>query len=105
MQEKVIDKEFGGIKKAIALRYDMQSVAPKVVAIGAGELAERIVQIAQANNIPLERNDTLASVMFKLDVNRVIPPETFKIVASIFAFLFKTDMLWRERYLQKLNPS
>jgi flagellar biosynthesis protein len=91
------------IKKAVALRYDMQGVAPKVVAVGAGDMAQRILELAEQNNIPIQRNDGLIDILCKLKLNQNIPQETFRVVAEIFAFLFKTDLLWRERQLVKVK--
>lgn len=94
---------YESIKKAVALRYDMQGVAPKVVAIGAGDLARRILELAAENNIPVQRNNSLIDVLCKLKINQNIPHETFKVVAEIFAFLFKTDLLWKEKQLKKVE--
>jgi len=92
------------IQKAVALRYDAKGVVPKVIAVGAGEIAEKIMELALTENIPVHRNDSLVDILCKLRVNQDIPSETFKVVAGIFAFLFKTDALWRQKQIEKLRP-
>ena len=92
------------IQKAVALRYDAKGMAPKVIAVGAGEIAEKILELALVGNIPVHRNDSLVDILCKLKVNQDIPSETFKVVAGIFAFLFKTDALWRQKQIEKLRP-
>ena len=91
------------IQKAVALRYDTKGMAPKVIAVGAGEIAEKILELALVENIPVHKNDSLVDILCKLKVNQDIPSETFKVVAGIFAFLFKTDALWRQKQIEKLK--
>ncbi|MCK4469384.1 MAG: flagellar biosynthesis protein FlhB, partial [Desulfobacterales bacterium] len=51
---------------AVALRYDQTSAsAPKVVAKGAGFIAENIKDIARKNNVPIVDNKPLARVLYK----------------------------------------
>ena len=84
-------------KKAVALRYAEGDRAPKVVAAGAGEIARRILELAQEHNIPIQENSTLAEILSKLDLGYEIPPETYRAVAEILAFLYRTDEAWRKR--------
>ena len=91
------------IQKAVALRYDAKGMTPKVIAVGAGEIAEKILELAFAEKIPVHRDDSLVDILCKLKANQDIPSETFKVVAGIFAFLFKTDALWRQKQIEKLR--
>ncbi len=91
-------------KHAIALRYEESDRAPVVVATGAGELAKRIVELATEHGVPIKTNDTLVDVLSKLQVGTEIPPETYKIVAEILAFLFRTDAAWREKKIKAGDP-
>lgn len=86
-----------GRSRAIALRYEEGDRAPKVIATGAGEIARRILELAAANNIPVRRDDTLVEILGKLDLGYEIPPETYRAVAEILAFLYRTDDAWRKR--------
>ena len=65
--------------KAVALKYDgKKDWAPKVIAKGRGEIAEKIVAIAKANNIPLYEDKNLAQILEALDLETEIPPELYR---------------------------
>ncbi len=75
---------------AIALKYDLQKDgAPKVVAKGTDELAQRIKKIATENNVPLYEDRELARALYKAcDIGDEIPANLFKAVAQILAYIF-----------------
>jgi len=76
---------------AIALKYDSKNMqAPKVVAKGAGFIAERIKEIARSNRIPIVENKPLAQAMFKsVVVGADIPFEMYRTVAEILAYVYR----------------
>ena len=76
---------------AIALKYDSKNMqAPKVVAKGAGFIAERIKEIAKSNRIPIVENKPLARAMFKsVVVGADIPFEMYRTVAEILAYVYR----------------
>ena len=84
-------------QKAVALRYAEGSRAPTVVASGAGEIAKRILNLAKEHNVPIKRDDTLVEILSRLDIGFEIPPETYRAVAEILAFLYRTDEAWRKK--------
>lgn len=88
-------------QRAVALRYEEDDKAPKVVAAGAGEIARRILDLAYENNIPIKKDDSLVDILSKLDVGFEIPPETYRAVAEILAFLYRTDEKWRKLVEEK----
>ena len=90
-------RELNKRKKAVALRYAEEDRAPHVVASGAGEIAKRILEIARENNIPVRENDSLTEILAKIDVGYEIPPETYRAVAEILAFLYRVDGAWRSK--------
>ena len=94
MQSKTDDQKR---KRAIALRYSAEDKAPRVVATGAGEIAKRILELAEQHNVPIHEDDTLVEILGKLDVGYEIPPETYRAVAEILAFLYRTDERWRKK--------
>ena len=75
---------------AVALCYDQASAsAPKVVAKGAGFIAENIKDIAMKNNVPIVNNKPLARVLYKnVDVDEIIPSNLYKAVAEVLAFVY-----------------
>ncbi|KAF0181800.1 MAG: flagellar biosynthesis protein [Nitrospirae bacterium] len=76
--------------KAAALRYNpQQEQAPRVVAKGSGLIAEKILGIAKENNIPLKEDKQLVEILSTLDLGQEIPPELYKAVAEILAFVYR----------------
>lgn len=72
-------------KKAVALHYDYQG-APKVTAKGTGRIAERIMQVAEENNIILHKSPELVEVLSQLELGDEIPEALYLAVAEIIAF-------------------
>ncbi len=83
--------------QAVALQYAQGSRAPKIIATGAGEIARRIIELAEQHDVPIKRDDNLVDILSKLDLGYEIPPETYRAVAEILAFLYRTDAEWRKR--------
>lgn len=82
-----------GQKAAVALKYNPElNYAPVVVAAGMGELAKKIVNIADENGIPIYRDDSAAALMVMLNSGSSIPPELYSIIAAIYAeVVFTSD--------------
>jgi flagellar biosynthetic protein FlhB len=76
---------------AVALKYDPEGMAaPIVVARGKNFLALRIRQRALDNQVPLIENPPLAQALYKsVRVGQEIPPQLYKAVAEILAYIFK----------------
>jgi flagellar biosynthesis protein len=84
-------------QRAVALEYAAGDRAPRVIAAGAGEVARRIIKLAEDHNIPVRKDDSLVEVLSKLNVGLEIPVETYRAVAELLAFLYRTDDAWRKR--------
>lgn len=74
---------------AIAIKYDPKiTSAPVVIAKGMRLIAERIMEIASYNNIPIIENPPLAQVLYKsVEIGQEIPPALYSAVAEILAFV------------------
>jgi flagellar biosynthesis protein len=72
---------------AVALHYNVNgSGAPRVVAKGGGQIAEKIIETAREHNVPLQEDAALATALSKLDIGREIPKELYVAVAHVLAF-------------------
>lgn len=72
---------------AVALHYNSRGGgAPRVVAKGGGQIAEKIIETAREHNVPLQEDAALASALSKLDIGREIPRELYVAVAHVLAF-------------------
>ncbi len=79
-------------KQAVALKYDAQKdTAPRVIAKGKGHTAEHILEAAQKNSVPVYQNKTLVNMLMALDIDREIPPELYKAIAEVMAYVYKMD--------------
>lgn len=74
-------------KKAVALEWD-GFTAPKVTAKGSGELAEQILALAKAHDIPLQENTPLVDLLSQLELGDEIPESLYVAVAQIIAFAY-----------------
>ena len=78
--------------KAVALKYNMEEdPSPIVIASGYGEIAEKIVTVAEKQGIPVFRDDSAASLMCMLEVGSNIPRELYEVVAAIYCQLLRTS--------------
>jgi flagellar biosynthesis protein len=75
---------------AVALQYDRGSAgAPRVVASGRGHVSERIVEVARAHGIPLQKDPALAAALSTVELDQEIPPQLYKAVAQVLGFILK----------------
>lgn len=76
---------------AIALRFDPESMdAPRVVAKGAGHVAQRIKEIALENQVAVVEQKPLARALFKsVEIDADIPSELYRAVAEILAYVYR----------------
>lgn len=80
-------------RQAIALAYDPDEDAPKVIATGKGALAERIIEKAKEADVPVHRDDKLADTLSRLEIGEMIPPELYQVVAEILVFVDAMDKI------------
>ncbi|MCM1183163.1 MAG: EscU/YscU/HrcU family type III secretion system export apparatus switch protein [Roseburia sp.] len=81
------------VKQAVALEYDPADNAPRVVAMGRGALAEKIIEQAKQAEVPVHRDDKLAETLSKLQIGDMIPPELYEVVAEILIFVDGMDKI------------
>lgn len=87
------------IKEAAALRYlPGNNRAPKLVATGRGEIAEKIIETALENEVPVYEDARLAHTLNKLQLGDEIPPELYEVVAEILVFVSNLDKSFGEKY-------
>jgi len=80
------------MKLAVALKHELgKSDAPRVVASGRGSFAERIIEKAVENEVPIHKDDNLAGLLSKVSVSSFIPEELFEAVARVLAFVYRIN--------------
>lgn len=79
-------------KIAVALKYDPSiSNAPFVVAKGKGKIAEKIIEIAEKNGVPIVSSPDIISDLYRLEILEEIPEKLYLAVAEILAFLVEME--------------
>jgi len=86
---EISDKK--NIKKAVALKYPSGVDAPIIVAKGEGIIAEKIISVAEENNIKIEENEILVDMLGLSQIGDEVPEETWTALAKIFSFIMKFD--------------
>ena len=77
---------------AAAIKYDGKSdSAPKVTARGRGAIAEKIIELAKKHKVPIKEDPALAQILSRLDIDEQIPPELYKAIAEILAFVYSIN--------------
>lgn len=78
-----------GHKRALALWYTKDVPAPLLVAKGQGQLAERIVEVAKRNGIPVQQDLALSSELMDLRIGQEIPERCFEVIAALYRFVYE----------------
>ena len=90
------------LKKAVSLKYEpAKDNAPRVTAKGAGLIAERIIELAKKEGIPISEDPDLVGALIQLDFQEEIPPELYRAVAEILAFAYRLN----RRMMDEVSPS
>ncbi|HUT03872.1 MAG TPA: EscU/YscU/HrcU family type III secretion system export apparatus switch protein [bacterium] len=85
------------IKKAAALAYDHRGPeAPRLIAKGKGDLAEKIIKLAKEHDIAIKEDADLVEALMLLDLEEAIPAELYKVVAEILAFVYSLNQKWKQ---------
>lgn len=74
-------------KKAVALKYDeTKNSSPVIVASGMGYMAEKIIETANENGVPVYEDNSLATILTQLELGSQVPEEVFKAVVDIYLY-------------------
>ena len=76
---------------AVALKYDAEEMpAPKLIAKGVDDVAERIRAKAEEHDVPIVENAPLARALYAgVDLDQDIPQEHYQAVAEIIAYVMR----------------
>ena len=76
---------------AVALAYRGGRAAPQVVAKGRGLVAEAIIEKAHAHGVYVHESPELVSLLMQVDLDQYIPPQLYRAVAELLAWLYKME--------------
>jgi flagellar biosynthesis protein FlhB len=75
---------------AVALAYNKDMEAPKLLAKGRNLIAKRIIRIARKHQIPITQNPPLARALYQqVDVDQQIPISLYRAVAKVLAYVYQ----------------
>ena len=93
------------VREAAALQYDKEKTpVPVVTALGRGLVADKIIETARENNVPVVSDALLAQVLNKLSVGDEIPREFYAIVAQTLVMVSRMDREYGEKLSRQANP-
>ena len=78
-------------KKAVALQYEAGEGAPVIVASGMGYMAEKIVEVASDNGVPIYEDNSLATILTQLKLGQEVPEELYKAIVEIYVYFLHFD--------------
>jgi flagellar biosynthesis protein len=78
-------------RRATALHYE-GSGAPRVTASGQGYIADRIVEVARENGVPVREDPALAQALAALELETEIPQDLYTAVAEAIAWAYSLDL-------------
>lgn len=80
-------------KKAVALEYEPGKTegAPRIVAVGQGYVAERIIALAREYGVPVHQDIEVVNKLARLSLGSEVPPELYQAVARVLAFIFSLE--------------
>ena len=78
---------------AVAIKYEVgESGAPMILAMGRGMIAEKIMKLADENNVTIFQSPLLArAIYFTGEIGKEISENLYTAVASVLAYIFKIE--------------
>ena len=77
------------VRRAVALRYERgEARAPRVVAKGAHDVAERVLALAEEHGVPIQSDPDLVELLSASEIGDEVPDEVYAAVARLLAFLW-----------------
>lgn len=77
--------------RAVALAYQPEDGAPRVIAKGRGLLAEEIIARARDAGVFVHESPELVSLLMQVDMDARIPPELYVAVAELLAWIYRLE--------------
>ena len=80
----------------MALQYGPDDAAPVIVASGMGYLAEKIVETAADNGVPIYEDNSLSTILTQLQLGQEIPPGLYQAIVEIYVYFLHFDATARQ---------
>jgi flagellar biosynthesis protein len=88
----MVDDPAQNRRRAVALRYDQNhETAPRVLAKGQGDIAQRIIALAEQHGIPLHEDRDLVRLLSVLEIDIEVPPTLYRALAEVLAHIYRAN--------------
>lgn len=80
-------------RRAAALEYNRESSesAPRIIAVGEGHIAERIITLAREEGIPVYEDVEIVAKLVRMPLGSEIPSELYQAVAKVLALIYRLE--------------
>lgn len=78
-------------RRAVALAYREGDTAPRLLAQGYGDVAERIIAEAKSRGIFVHDAPELVALLMQLDIDARIPPRLYQVIAELLVWVRELD--------------
>lgn len=76
-------------EKAVAIGYDSEKDnAPRILGKGRGEVAKKIKEVGEENNIPIYQDQYLVNQVERIELGEEIPFELYEVMAQVLVFVY-----------------
>lgn len=86
-------KKTNGVSATVIKYEEGVTAAPKVVATGTGHVANKIIEMAKENDIPMQEDPSLIQNLLDLDLGENIPPQLYSVIAEILLLIQEMERL------------
>ena len=76
---------------AAALAYSGGATAPTLTAKGQGKIAEEIIRRAKEAGVFVHESPELVSMLMQLNLDQQIPPELYRVIAELLAWIYRME--------------
>lgn len=68
--------------------------APRITAVGHGENAARMLDLAFANNVKVRRDEDLTQILSAMEAESPVPLEALEAVGEILTYVYQANNSW-----------
>ncbi|OLO08266.1 flagellar protein FhlB [Salinicola sp. MH3R3-1] len=86
------DRNADARRRAIAMAYSGERTdAPRVVAKGYGNVADRIIELGQQEGVFVHDSPELVALLMQVDLDARIPESLYQVVAELLVWIGQID--------------
>jgi flagellar biosynthesis protein len=83
------------IPSAVALAYQSNDAAPRIVAKGRGLIADEIIARAKEHGVFVHESKELVALLMQVELDQHIPPALYRAVAELLAWLYHIEAAYK----------